>query len=166
MVTVAGENPVVTDSTFQIPSMNSPAPARKGPRFRADGDHHPRPGHRSHHRHLHPGASGHAEVSAGGQARGVMADRRQDSLLQLGWLRTRQRRKFRPILLGYVQAFPRPHAGVQRPGGSAGGQCAPGRAESRIAGSGRYPQRAVRLRQFLPYSRHQSLDRAHDDRCR
>ena len=32
--------------------------------------------------------------------------------------------------------------------------------------SGRYPQRAVRLRQFLPHSGHQSLDRAHDDRCR
>ncbi len=142
------------------------APITKGPGLRADGDHHPRPGHRSHHRHLHPGASGHAEVSAGGQARGVMAHRRQDSLLQLGWLRTGERRRLLPILLGDVQAFSRPHAGVQRPGRSAGGHCAAGRAQSRIAISGRYPQRAIRLRQFLPHPRHQSLDRAHDDRRR
>jgi hypothetical protein len=38
-----------------------------------------------------------------------------------------ERRKLRPILLGDVQAFSRPHAGVQRPGRSAGGQCAAGR---------------------------------------
>jgi hypothetical protein len=138
----------------------------KGPRLRADGDHHPRPGHRSHHRHLHPGSPGHAEVSAGGQARGVMADRRQDPLLQLGWLRTRQRRKLRPILLGDVQAFSRPHAGVHRPGRPPGRQRPSGRAQSRIAISGRHPQRPIRLRQFLPHPRHQSLDRAHDDRRR
>src|ERR1700733_9563825 len=75
------------------------AATTKGPRLRAYGNHHPRPGHRSHHRHLHPGASGYAEVSAGGQARGVMADRRQDSLLQLGWLCTGRRREFLLILL-------------------------------------------------------------------
>src|ERR1700733_15995867 len=71
----------------------------KGTGVRADGDHHPRPGHRSHHGHLHPGSSGYAEVSAGGQARGIMADRRQDSLLQLGWLCTGRRREFLLILL-------------------------------------------------------------------
>src|SRR5579859_383262 len=30
------------------------APITKRPRLRADGRHHARPGHRSHHRHLHP----------------------------------------------------------------------------------------------------------------
>ena len=38
------------------------------------------------------------------------------------------------------------------------------RAGSQAAGG--YAQRAVRLRQFLPHPRHQSLDRTHDDRCR
>jgi hypothetical protein len=147
-------------------SARRPAPTTKSPRLRANRDHHPSPGHRSHHRHLHPGSPSHAEVPPSGQARRIMAHRRQDSLLQLGWLRTGERRKLRPILLGDVQAFSRPHAGVQRPGGTASGQRPAGRAEIRIPSSGRYPQRPIRLRQFLPHPRHQSLDRAHDDRRR
>ena len=41
------------------------------------------------------------------------------------------------------------HAGVHRPGGAAGGQCAAGRPQSGVAGAGGYAQRRVCVRQFL-----------------
>ena len=120
-------------------------------RIYGDGGHHAGSGNRSDDGHLHAGASGDAEVAAGGQAGGAVADRGQDPLLQLGRIHAGERRRLFALLVGGVQEFPRPHAGVRRPGSSAGRQCAAGRAASRIAGAGGHAQRAVRLRKFLPH---------------
>ena len=90
----------------------------------------------------------------------------KDPLLQLGWIHPGGRREFFAVLLGGIQTFPRTYAGVHRPGGTAGGQCAAWRAASGIAGAGGHAQRGVCLGEFLPDDGRAAVDWPPDDRRR